>query len=455
MQKLRYSRYFKSAMIILDIIVLSLVFLYFLSASNEYNSKALYNEKNIFILLSLSAFWVLISGKTKLYSIPRILTFTNYLERFLNHIFLFLVGVIFISRLIENQFIKDNSIKLSLLLFFILLFIKTGVFILLKYIRSKGYNFRNIMFLGENSSSKLLKSILEKRNDYGFKIFPYPSEEIKIEDLKDFWKSENIHTVFLPSENNWDKETENSIFVEAEKNNVNISLIPNIIKNDFFSYDLNYIEYLPVLNPVKYPLDFFTNYLIKRGFDIVFSIIFVLFIGIWLYPIIAFIIKLNSKGPVFFLQKRYGYDNRVFNCIKFRTMEVNGESSQKTTVKDDRRITSVGKFLRKTSLDETPQFLNVLLGEMSVVGPRPHMLIIDDFYKEKLNRYKIRSLVKPGITGLAQINGHRGDKANMEIEMKKRILADSFYVKNWSFSLDIIIIFKTLILLVEGDKNAL
>ena len=135
-------------------------------------------------------------------------------------------------------------------------------------------------------------------------------------------------------------------------------------------------------------------------------------------------------------------------------MKVNILSSKKTTDQNDPRITEIGKFLRKTSLDEMPQFINVLLGNMSVVGPRPHMLLVDDFYKPKISRYSLRSMVKPGITGLAQVSGLRGDKGDMNIGMKKRILADSFYVRNWSFSMDIVIIFKTIFLIIIGDKKA-
>lgn len=135
-------------------------------------------------------------------------------------------------------------------------------------------------------------------------------------------------------------------------------------------------------------------------------------------------------------------------------MCVNGECTSQTTAENDKRITKIGKFLRKTSLDEMPQFLNVIKGDMSVVGPRPHMLLVDDFYKLKIGRYSVRSLVKPGVTGLAQVNGLRGDKGNMEIEMRKRILADAFYVKNWTVVLDSVIIFKTVFLVIGGDKNA-
>jgi len=174
----------------------------------------------------------------------------------------------------------------------------------------------------------------------------------------------------------------------------------------------------------------------------------------WLFPIIAILIKRNSKGPVFFVQKRYGFHEEVFNCIKFRTMVVNEDSTSKTTGVNDSRITKIGKFLRKTSLDEMPQFINVLKGEMSIVGPRPHMLAVDNYYKPKIGRYSLRSLVNPGITGLAQVNGLRGDAGDVEIEMNKRILADAFYIRNWSFTLDIVIILKTILLVIIGDKNA-
>jgi len=173
-----------------------------------------------------------------------------------------------------------------------------------------------------------------------------------------------------------------------------------------------------------------------------------------MFPIIAILIKTTSKGPVFFLQKRYGFHEEVFNCIKFRTMVVNDESTTKTTSVNDSRITRIGKFLRKTSLDELPQFINVLKGEMSVVGPRPHMLSVDNYYKPKIGRYSLRSMVSPGITGLAQVNGLRGDFGDVEVEMKKRVLADAFYVRNWSFVLDLVIILKTILLVIGGDKNA-
>lgn len=310
------------------------------------------------------------------------------------------------------------------------------------------------MFLNENSSTEVLKNILKERKDYGYKIFEYKHTEIKTDELIEFWQKNGIHTLFIPIENTYSPGTEKEIFKLAEAHKVHISLIPSITQSDFFLYDLGYIQTQPVLNQAKYPLDFYSNYLLKRAFDIVFSVVVIIGICSWLFPVIAVLIRISSKGPVFFIQERYGFHEEVFKCIKFRTMIVNDESSTKTTEENDVRITRFGKFLRKTSLDEMPQFINVLKGEMSIVGPRPHMLAVDNYYKPKIGRYSLRSMVNPGITGLAQVNGLRGDAGDVEVEMNKRVLADSFYVRNWSFTLDMVIILKTVFLVIGGDKNA-
>jgi putative colanic acid biosynthesis UDP-glucose lipid carrier transferase len=302
----------------------------------------------------------------------------------------------------------------------------------------------------------MLRTILNERKDYGFKIWEYPQgENINLENLVKYWRKNGIHTLYLSAESaEFYREKEEKIYELAEKHQVKISLIPNVINNNFFEFDLSYIETQPVLVRVQFPLDNLVNSLLKRTFDLLFSALVLVFICSWLFPVIAILIKLGDKGPIFFVQRRYGFHDQIFNCIKFRTMRVNGECTTKTTAPDDERITKIGKFLRKTSLDEMPQFLNVLKGEMSVVGPRPHMLLIDDFYKPKIGRYSVRSLVKPGLSGLAQVNGLRGDNGDMEIAMQKRILADTFYVKKWTMSLDMVIIIKTIILLITGDRNA-
>lgn len=455
MQNIRYSRYFKSAIIIIDIIIVAAVFVFYFLKRHEYNLEKTQNEQNVLSLLLLSLFWILLSGRTKLYSIPRNLTFTLYVERIVSHIFIFLLGIVLLARVSNNDFLKYERFWIAITLFIILFSVKSLIFFTLKYFRKKGGNYRNVMFLEENSSSEILKDILNQRKDYGYKLYEFPHENLEIEALKSFWKENGIHTVFIPSDNHLTKKFKEKIYKEAENNKVKISLIPSTIHNEFFEYDLGYIETQPILTPSKFPLNFYTNATIKRTFDIGFSLLVLILIGSWLFPILILLIKIDSKGSAFFLQKRYGFHDNVFNCIKFRTMVENEDSTTKTTSENDHRITKIGKFLRKTSLDEMPQFINVLKGEMSIVGPRPHMLLIDDYYKVKIGRYVVRSLVKPGITGLAQVSGLRGDNGDMEIEMKKRILADSFYVKNWSISLDLVIILKTILLVLKGDKHAI
>lgn len=454
MQKIRYSRYFKIVFILLDVIVITGVFLYFFMRNNEVRYDQNVWEQNALSIILLILFWILLSGRTKLYSVARNITYTIYLERLVTHIFIFIFGVILLAKVSNNDFLKLDRFYIAIALFLLLFFIKSLVFFTLKYLRAKGINYRNIMFLNNDPATEILRNILTERKDYGFRIFEFrDNEEFSYKKLVDFWKENGIHTLYLSSLR-FENQQEQEILRLAERHKVRISLVPSIAKNNFFQYDLGYIEMQPVLIRSKFPLDFFTNIIIKRTFDIIFAILILGLICTWLFPLIAILIKLDSKGSIFFLQKRYGFHDKVFRCIKFRTMHKNDGSTTKTTQENDKRVTKIGRFLRKTSLDEMPQFLNVLRGEMSVVGPRPHMLLVDDFYKLKIGRYSIRSLVKPGITGLAQVNGLRGDTGDMEIKMKKRILADAFYVKNWSISLDLVIIFKTIFLVIGGDKNA-
>ncbi len=178
-----------------------------------------------------------------------------------------------------------------------------------------------------------------------------------------------------------------------------------------------------------------------------------MFVFPWLLPVIALLIKLDSSGPVFFWQQRSGKNNQNFWCLKFRSMYSDNVSGFKQATRDDSRITRVGRFLRKTNLDEMPQFFNVLLGHMSVVGPRPHPIVLDENFRDVIERYDERNLVKPGVTGLAQVKGYCGETAHPQL-MKNRVRVDLFYIENWSFVLDIKIIYLTISGMMRGDQNA-
>lgn len=182
--------------------------------------------------------------------------------------------------------------------------------------------------------------------------------------------------------------------------------------------------------------------LLKRFFDIVFSSFVIIFLLSWLTPLIAIAIKLNSKGPVFFIQRRVGRGLRSFGCIKFRTMIPNNQADKHVAFENDNRVTQLGKFLRKTSLDELPQFINVFIGNMSIVGPRPHMFVDCHRFSEYIQDYKCRNMVRPGITGLAQVKGFRGPAEN-SYTIVSRFYYDSIYIQNLSFRMDVSIVFKT------------
>jgi putative colanic acid biosynthesis UDP-glucose lipid carrier transferase len=216
---------------------------------------------------------------------------------------------------------------------------------------------------------------------------------------------------------------------------------------------LDAVGNMPVLAVRRTPLSYVHNFIIKRVFDVVFSFVFLVALFPLVYLIIAIAVKISSPGPVFFMQERTGRKGATFKCYKFRSMRCNGEAHTKQATANDCRTTRVGNMLRRTNLDELPQFINVFKGDMSVVGPRPHMLLHTDQYSRLVNKYMVRHFVKPGITGWAQVNGFRGETRQVE-QMEGRIKKDIWYLENWSLWLDIKIICKTVIATVRGDKKA-
>lgn len=212
-------------------------------------------------------------------------------------------------------------------------------------------------------------------------------------------------------------------------------------------------EGIPILSFRNLPLDDIFNRVLKRLFDVLFSGLVMVFVLSWLFPILSLIILITSRGPVFFKQMRTGKGGKNFWCYKFRSMYVNEHSDNIQAKRGDARITPIGKFIRKTSLDEFPQFINVFLGNMSIVGPRPHMLKHTEEYSQMISKYMVRHFVKPGITGLAQIKGYRGETTDNK-KMQGRVKMDIFYIENWQFILDIKIIFLTVLNIFKGEENA-
>lgn len=192
----------------------------------------------------------------------------------------------------------------------------------------------------------------------------------------------------------------------------------------------------------SYISDRYNFLLAKRIFDIIISLCILLTVCSWLFPILILLIRLDSRGPIFFVQRRVGFLGKSFPCLKFRTMDVNGEANTRQATQDDPRITRIGRFLRNSNLDELPQFLNVLAGQMSVVGPRPHMYKDCNTFSQVVDDYKFRNLVKPGITGLAQVKGFRGPAQTFD-KIFRRYQWDAFYVRNANLWLDLRIVHST------------
>jgi len=279
----------------------------------------------------------------------------------------------------------------------------------------------------------------------------------RINQLTEIISQTNVDEVFLALPND---ETEKIDYVIdiCEKQSRRVSVIQDISRLGTGSFKVTNYAGFPVVGIRYFPLDDAENRFFKRIFDLLFSGCFLLFVYSWLGPIIAIAIKLNSKGPVLFKQERWGLNNKKIICHKFRTMYTRSDDDTSTngfeqTRRNDKRVTNVGRFLRKTNLDELPQFINVFFGSMSVVGPRPHPIPLSLESIDIVQNYMLRHLVKPGITGWAQVNGSRGETIHPD-DMSKRVSFDLWYIENWSFWLDCQIIFQTIVNMIKGDENA-
>ncbi len=242
-----------------------------------------------------------------------------------------------------------------------------------------------------------------------------------------------------------------SLIREGEEECVRLKFVPNLTEGKDLKLDLS--DNFPILSNRKEPLEHISNRFKKRLFDIAVSLTAIVFIFSWLYPLLALIIKIQSRGPVLFKQIRTGRDNKPFTCYKFRSMYLNKQSDNLQAARDDLRITPIGKFMRKTSLDEFTQFFNVLLGSMSIIGPRPHMIAHTEEYRKIVDRYMVRQFLKPGISGWAQVNGFRGEIRENGL-MVKRVEHDLWYMENWSVGLDIRIVYLTIMNIFKKEENA-
>ncbi|MAW96013.1 MULTISPECIES: exopolysaccharide biosynthesis polyprenyl glycosylphosphotransferase [unclassified Leeuwenhoekiella] len=333
---------------------------------------------------------------------------------------------------------------------------KILVFNLRKKFRTRlGADYVRVVIIGRNAKTEKLKDFFNYNRAYGFKMlqnFDLKNEQISLNEIQNYVLENTIEEVFCSISELNNAEIKQLIDF-ADNHLVKVKFLPD--NKDIFTkkMDFQYYGYTPILALRTLSLDSPINMFLKRLLDVLISVLVVVGVLSWLTPLLAIIINLDNKGPLFFKQLRTGLDGKEFYCYKFRSMAVNSDANKQQARRDDRRTTRVGRFLRRTSLDEFPQFYNVLMGNMSVVGPRPHMLSHTIDFASQIDKFMLRHLVKPGITGLAQISGYRGE-IETKHDIKNRVRLDIFYVENWSILMDLRIIAKTFLQVIYGDKKA-
>jgi putative colanic acid biosynthesis UDP-glucose lipid carrier transferase len=351
--------------------------------------------------------------------------------------------------IVEKPFLLRDDYTVFLLLFYGLCLI--AYYMVYKYVRSsrsKGRYVKSTLIVGSDDTAKSLAAILSNNKILGYHFLGHVSKEAesgtlgKIEELEELIEKLKIQVFFVTFSVFKEQPHLKKMLQLSIKKGIRIKLVPQ--KEALFNFKTeNSVGGITVIDPFDFPMDKIRNRIQKRIADVLFSSAVILLILSWLLPILALLIIIDSRGPVFFVQKRTGMSNKTFNCFKLRTMKQNKASEAKQVVNEDLRITKIGKFLRKYNLDELPQFICVLLGQMSVVGPRPHMLFHTDLYSKEILHYKSRHFIKPGITGWAQVNGFRGETEQLW-KMEKRVEYDMDYIENWSLIKDIKSVFATL-----------
>lgn len=443
----RHSDFFKPLYFLIDLLVVNL-FVYFLPIN--FDNPILFHS---YITLG----WSILSFRNGFYSIYRYTKVTNILIKiFTQFVFFFLILYAFIGFFKQPNMSRFALAQYFLLVLWAVFTIKFITYIVMLNYRGKlKINLINVVVIGKSRKAEQLIEVFREREEYGYtfkKQFSPKNKEFSIEGCFDYIIKSDIHEIYCTISDLNDSEI--TQFINFADNNLKTLKFISDNKNIFAKkLKFEYYDYVPVLSLRDIPLHDPINSLIKRTFDVVFSVIVILGLLSWLTPILALIITVESKGPVFFRQSRNGVDNREFYCYKFRSMAPNKDADSHSATKNDMRVTKVGKFIRATSIDELPQFYNVFFGTMSVVGPRPHMVKHTNEYSDRVDKYMVRHFVKPGITGLAQVRGYRGEIEN-DTDIQNRIKFDIFYIENWSIFLDFKIIVQTTINALKGEDKA-
>ena len=451
-----------------DLILLNAAFIVAAIAAQSFD--ILMQRGHMFILEAVLNFaWYLLGNAINFYNDFSRRIFLFQLVGIAKNIFIqALISIIFIFILKEDLFTRNFILYYSLFLF-VLVTIRLILFRkVLKKLRKKGINIRNLLIIGAGDVARKFSKMISENPDFGYKFSGFLSKDFVQNDtevigsynqLEEVISSNNIDDVVLALPQN-DNALMDEIFRTCNKNAVKTHIIPDYFRFVSQHFQVSMVGNFPIITSRNEPLEEVQWRIVKRIFDFIFSLLVVVFLLSILFPVIALITKLTSPGPIFYVQDRIGAKNKSFRCYKFRTLHINNspEVSFEPVTVNDPRITSFGKFLRNSNIDELPQFINVLKGDMSIVGPRPYPIPYDNRYGKIFEEIKLRHNVKPGITGWAQIHGLRGDVIDDEENKKlitKRIEYDLWYIENWSITLDFQIILITVWQILRGKSKGL
>ena len=460
--KHRFNKYFPPLFIFGEVCVLTLIFVgaYFVQFSSVEINKPYGYAFLIYISL-----WPIYSYFNKDYKIGRAVSYYSTFKKAFTSVFVFISIITLLWIFIAGDDINRQFImSLVLFLFVWLTIYRVFIHLILDRYRAFGGNIRYAAIVGYDKLSFGLYDLIRKKPHYGIRaegIIAGSEEERENENwdypivssVEALIKSKFEGFDFVYISDNLSTKVKDRIIQAADHYAKKVKLLPEFQTDSLKTLVLRRYDTISVIDINNLPLDHVFNRFVKRLFDVAFSLSIIVFVLSWMYPIFALIIKLQSRGPVLFKQLREGKDGEHFLCLKFRTMTPNTDADIKWAVPNDPRLTKFGSFMRKTSLDEFPQFINVLLGQMSVVGPRPHPLLLNETYKSKVQKFAKRHEYKPGVTGLAQSMGYRGEITDY-FQMNSRVKLDRFYLQNWSFFLDLKIIVQTALGVIKGQEKA-
>lgn len=445
----RYSWSIRPLLIALDIAVITLLVATFIP------------PKTYYFYIYISFFWLLLSYFTRFYEVYRFTKLVTIFSLLSRQFFAYTLSLFAYFGVFRIYIPRRKAAAYLIVIFLIVLLIRIILFYALRKYRAhlKG-NIRNIIIIGTTPSAIQLKNFFKERIDLGYQVQAVFSNTSgdgitgSVENCVDFLNKNKIDEIYCAIEELSDEEI-NAFVKYANENYAVLKFIPETRKIISKRLSIDYYDYLPVIAIEEVELNKTVNRLLKRTFDIFLSLFIILFVLSWLVPLMFILIKSESRGPLFYKHTRNGINYSEFTCYKFRSMKYQKNHPLEQVQKEDQRVTAIGKFIRRTSIDEIPQFINVFLGQMSVVGPRPHPTIYTKVYAKQIDMYNFifRHSVKPGITGLAQVKGYRGEIQTKE-DIVNRVKYDIFYIENWSLFLDIKIILDTVVLFFKGQEKA-